>query len=126
MKKILIVDDDKFSRDILSIFLRKSLRIKTAENGYDAIEKAKNEKFDAIIIDISMPLIDGFQTLQKIRENGASSPAIAISGSLSLSDEERVTLAGFSYLILKPFSKNEILNALDKVIKIFNPDRVCI
>ena len=68
-KKILIVDDEISIRDTLHGVLEdRGYRVSVAENGYTAIQMAKSTHFDIMFVDVVMPGIDGFQTLEKIKE----------------------------------------------------------
>src|SRR4051812_11200167 len=67
-KKILLADDEEDIKIVLRMFLEsKGYRVVTAYDGLDALDQAKNEKPDAILLDIMMPLLDGFEVCKKLK-----------------------------------------------------------
>ena len=70
MKKILIVDDEFEMRQLLKIYLRKdNYQVDEAENGQEAYEKIKKNDYDLMILDVMMPIMDGWQTIEQVRKN---------------------------------------------------------
>ncbi|BDU49627.1 response regulator [Haliovirga abyssi] len=68
MKKILVVDDDYLSKNLLSRIFKGSFIVEGASNGKEAIEKFRRENYDIVFLDIMMPLMTGMEVLKKIRE----------------------------------------------------------
>ena len=82
MQKILVVEDNEMNRDILARRLqRQGFEVVTAENGQEAIEKAKSDQFDLILMDISLPVIDGWEAIRLIKEDSTTNgvPIIALT-----------------------------------------------
>ncbi|MBN3039684.1 MAG: response regulator [Candidatus Omnitrophica bacterium] len=122
-KKILIIEDEKLITKTLQKLLKKEgYEVEIANNGADAIERAKEKDFDLIVSDIRMPLMDGIETIKVIRENRQEAgkpliPEIIITG---YADEEKyksaVDLKVAAY-IYKPFDTEEFLEAIRNNIK---------
>ena len=70
MRKILIVDDEFEMRQLLKIYLRQdNYQVDEAENGQEAYEKIKKNDYDLMILDVMMPIMDGWQTIEQVKEN---------------------------------------------------------
>lgn len=117
---ILLVEDDKLSREITASILSSSGAIVTeVDSGSQALEvlaNAPKDAFDAILVDIYMPEMDGFQTTQAIRHSkiyGADTiPILAISISRSDADVEKATEIGMNAYLFKPVSVSQVSKAL--------------
>ena len=112
MAKILIVDDEAMIREVIREYAEvEGYEIREAQNGIQAIEWCKKEEFDAIIMDVMMPGIDGFTTYEKIRKDKKIPVLI-----LSAKGQEYDKLYGFSLgiddYIVKPFSPKELMARL--------------
>jgi diguanylate cyclase (GGDEF)-like protein len=119
---LLVVDDENINLKVLNHILGKEYTIYTAENGINAIEKAKEYKPDLILLDIMMPEMDGFQTLSAIRANEEirRTPVIFITGLDSDEDEEKgLSLDAVDY-ITKPFSAAIVKLRVQHQIRIIN------
>ncbi len=108
---LLIVDDVPDNRALLREFFRKTLiKVTEASNGFEAIELAKKLMPNAILMDIRMPKMDGYETTSRIRqiEGLENVPVIAVTASVLKQDKERIEAAGFSDFIRKPAQMNEL------------------
>ena len=117
--KILIVDDEKAIRNsIKDILEMEDYSVDTAENGEEAVAKASKEKFDAIICDIKMPVMDGLEVLDRLVADGIESPVIMLSGHGDLDTAVTCIKKGAFDFISKPPDINRILitikNATEK------------
>jgi PAS domain S-box-containing protein len=117
-KRILIVEDNPINRKLCLIQLnRLGCKAVAVENGMDAIEKCKTEYFDAVLMDVQLPDLDGYETTKQIRkweeEMGVKKPVpiIATTANAMLGDRERCLEAGMSNYISKPL-KTEALAAM--------------
>lgn len=117
-KRFLIVDDQYLVRSFLKdLFRYYDLDCEEAVNGKDAIEKWENEDFNAILMDIEMPEMDGLQATRIIRqrekENERSyTPIFAISGCSLINPEEYCKRAGMDGFIAKPVVINKLLECI--------------
>ncbi len=109
MTKILIVDDDKDILKVLEANLKfENYEVITAENGFEAYEKAKIENPDLIILDLNLPDIDGIQVCQKLREGDVDIPIIMLTARDSVSDKILGLECGADDYIVKPFNFLEL------------------
>ncbi|MFN8672228.1 MAG: ABC transporter substrate binding protein [Candidatus Sericytochromatia bacterium] len=119
-KSILVVDDIESNRILLKELLSKvGLKIITAENGYEAIKLANDLNPNLIIMDLMMPVMNGYEAAQKIKENSETNkiPIIALTASVT---EDNFNDANFSCFITKPV----IFEKLLKEISIFIPNEI--
>jgi putative two-component system response regulator len=107
VKNILLVEDNEINLEImLSQLTSMGYTVDTAANGKDGLEKSQKKKYDVILTDIEMPVMDGYQMAEEIRraENDSthSTPIIAITASEFDLNEEKAKSLGFSDYMLKP------------------------
>jgi len=119
---ILIVDDSEENRALLEFSLRNSrISITTAENGQEAVEKALSENFDLIIMDMQMPVMDGYEATRTIRHHGMKVPIIAFTAAVLKNDLLKCTEAGCTSYLAKPFDQTSLIQCLSKYLDV-DPD----
>jgi two-component system CheB/CheR fusion protein len=114
----LIVDDSEDTIAMLDQLLKLSgAHVTTASNGADALRIASEREFDVILSDISMPEMDGFEFLQRLRriEGRENVPVIAITGFGRTDDVERARAAGFHSHLTKPLNVNALAAVLEQI-----------
>ena len=120
MSKILVVDDALFMR----IYLKNILmsigfgEVVEAENGEIAIKKYQSEKPDLVILDITMPVMDGIKALKKIKNSDPEANIIMCS-AMAIGQQSIVIKAiefGAKDFIVKPFKKNELIETINKFL----------
>ncbi|MEM7011899.1 MAG: ATP-binding protein [Verrucomicrobiota bacterium] len=115
-RKLLLVEDNPVNQRVAHLTLEKlGYNVTLANNGYEAIARAKEENFEWICMDVSMPGIDGYETTQKIRELDASSSnawIVAMTGHAFEEDRIRCIQAGMNDFVPKPFTVDALRNAL--------------
>jgi len=118
-KKILIVEDDVSSRLYLNKILEKTgAFLLNAADGKEAVETAKAEKeIDIILMDIQLPLVDGYEAARAIREFRNDVIIIAQTAYSLLGDRERIIASGFDDYIVKPIFPNQLIEKLVKLIR---------
>ena len=120
-KNILIIEDDKFLRELIAQKLRKEdYEISEAFDGEEGIKKVKEEKPDLILLDLILPGIDGFEVLSKVKEDPvlAQIPVIILSNLGQKEDIEKgLKLGAIDYLIKAHFTPGEIIEKITKVLK---------
>jgi two-component system chemotaxis response regulator CheY len=118
----LLVDDDSYSRDLLGSILR-DLNCTTdhASSGMDAISKCKASQVDLLFLDIEMPGISGFETLEKILENTPDQYAIMISAHSTLDNVKKAIELGAMGFVVKPFTVTKVRDLLEKYRKDRSP-----
>ena len=116
MKTILIVEDDEFNRDLLEQLLDEHYKIHAAVDGASGIELAKQERSDLILMDLSLPVIDGWEATRRIKgdELLKSIPIIALTARAMVGDEEKARAAGCDDYIVKPLDEHELLAKVAK------------
>lgn len=116
---ILAVDDEPFNLEILEELLEDSYEIKTAENGQICIDTVKALKPDLILMDVNMPVLNGLETCQQLKEDYevANIPVIFVS-ALSTTEEKMAGYkAGGEDYITKPFNEDELLAKIELTLK---------
>ncbi len=110
---ILIVDDNKINRVVTQKILeRNSYVCSTASNGMEAVEIAGNEVFDLILMDVNMPVMDGFEATAAIRKFNTDVPIIALTANDPSQMEEDVKEIGFTDVIIKPYETDYFLDII--------------
>jgi chemotaxis protein histidine kinase CheA/ActR/RegA family two-component response regulator len=119
-KSILVVDDSLPTREIEGEILQmEGYRVDTAADGVEALDKAKNSRYDLICTDLNMPLMDGFMLTENIRKNVelADVPIIVISSKSSEEDQRRAAMLGANrYIIKNSFNNHNLLLAVRELI----------
>lgn len=116
-KKILICEDNPInSRIIEKILTHYSINCDYAENGQIAIDKANKSSYFAIIMDIQMPLVNGYEATEEIRKTDNKTPIIALSTNFLDSDLKRAKEIGMNDYLYKPIDKNKLINTLSSFI----------
>jgi two-component system chemotaxis response regulator CheY len=113
---VLIVEDSVVVIKFLTIALRNAgYRVKTASDGFEALEKAIKEDIDLIITDLNMPEMDGITLLKNLKENDDTKkiPVILISSNTP----EKNEISGSFAFLQKPFKEEEIIAAAKKAVK---------
>jgi CheY-like chemotaxis protein len=118
-KKILIVEDDASSRLYLNKVLEKTGAVLlNAEDGQKAYEIAvENKDIDIILMDIQLPVIDGYSAASKIRSLGTKAIIIAQTAYGMTSDQENLMKSGFNDYFIKPIYKDKLIEKLSGFFK---------
>lgn len=101
---VLVVDDNTINLLLATTLLKKvDLQFETASNGQEAVDKFSAGNFDLILMDLKMPVMNGFDATKLIREQGATVPIIALTASAFTDEREKALENGFSAYLVKPF-----------------------
>ena len=107
--KVLFAEDETDLQDVVTEYLRyQGYNVTAVNNGAEAVEKAKTDAFDAIVLDVMMPVMDGVTAIKKIREIGNTSPAIFLTAKSQVEDRIEGLDAGADDYLTKPFSMEEL------------------
>ena len=119
--KILVAEDNILNQKIVKIILEKlEATVWTTSNGHEAIELLKIEQFDVVLMDLNMPVMDGFETTNFIRKELRSEiPIIALTADYLISNEIECMEAGMNAIISKPFEPESFS---DLILKLVNRD----
>ncbi len=111
--KVLLAEDEKDLQEVVAEFLRMNeYTVITADNGREAVEKAAQDAFDILVLDIMMPEMDGLQAIREIRKNGDSTPALFLTAKAEVDDRVEGLDAGADDYLTKPFAMKELLARL--------------
>jgi two-component system OmpR family response regulator len=119
MKNILVVDDNPSIRSLVHEILEPDYRTVEAENGEQALELLSSDPFDLIILDIEMPITNGWETLHVIRDEESGWPNLRVIMLTVRKEPENVLKAwgiGAEYYITKPFSPAILLETIHRAL----------
>ena len=114
MKKVLYVDDSEETLEVIQIILAKSgYQILTASSGKQAVEVCSKEQPDLVLMDINMPDLDGFASIQLLRSSGYNNPVIMLTASENEEDRAKAKAIGCVDYILKTLDMRDIESVID-------------
>jgi CheY-like chemotaxis protein len=118
MKKILVVEDVEFNRDLVVQLLEDDYEIITAADGAEGIQLAERERPDLILMDLSLPVIDGWEATRRMKANAALKdiPIIALSAHAMAGDEEKARQSGCDDYLSKPLDEDLLFAKVDKFL----------
>ncbi len=117
--RILIADDYDDNRELLRLMLESSGHdVRETRNGHECVAAAQTEIFDLVLIDISMPHLDGWGALRALRaaERTRTLPCVAVTAYAAEQDRQRALTAGFNAFISKPYHAKELLAVVAHVL----------
>ena len=111
--RVLVVDDEPDARELISAVLTgRGAEVVSVESGGEALEEMERQRFDVLVSDIGMPLMDGYALIEKVRrlpaERGGRIPAAALTAFAGVEDRMRVLSAGYQMHIPKPVEPAEL------------------
>lgn len=116
--RVLLVDDDPTITKLITLFLQRlNTEVDHCENGQLAIEKTSEQVYDAVFMDLDMPVMDGLESTKKIREKGYTAPIIALTSMSSAEDIDKCYAMGCDKHLSKPItmeSLSEVVNSLKR------------
>ena len=117
MSRVLIVDDEP---DLL-LMLRVSLEAVGFETGLAAdgdaaLRRIRTDHFDAVLLDVAMPVLDGWSVLEAIKDDADAPPVVVVSAGAALQDQERARALGAVDYVTKPFDVESLIAKLHEVI----------
>ena len=117
-KKILVVDDAEFNRDLLLQLLEDDYEVIMAVDGGEGVKKAEQERPDLILMDLGMPVMDGWEATRRIKANSELKhiPIIAVTSHAMVGDEIQAREAGCDDYLPKPIDENELLRKIKRFI----------
>jgi CheY-like chemotaxis protein len=113
-KLILVVDDEKAIRELLARVLTiAGYEVDSAADGHEALERVAARRPDLILLDLMMPVLDGWSVLDRLREQRDPPPVVVVSAYL---DRGRVVAAGAVGYLSKPFRSTDLLETCRRVL----------
>ncbi|MEW5798074.1 MAG: response regulator [Bacteroidota bacterium] len=121
-KRILLAEDDEDNRDLVSFVMKRSqmdIELLIAENGKEAVDLAVREIPDLILMDMQMPVMDGYQATLAIKGDSSTShiPVIAFTAQAKPEDKARTLQVGCAEHYSKPMDPEELLNVIRKYLQ---------
>ena len=116
---VLVVDDFADAREMYGQYLKFSgFRVAEAQNGVEAIDKARHLKPDLIVMDLSMPVVDGCEATRRLKADSATKgiPIVALTGHAMAGHSESAKGAGCDIVITKPCLPHDLITEIRKVI----------
>ena len=118
MLKILIVEDDRELRRLFAhVLIKNGYTVKEVGNGKEALENIDAEYFDLIISDIMMPVMDGYELVRLLREQGNTTPVLMITAKDAFDDMRRGFLSGTDDYMVKPINVNEMVLRVQALLR---------
>jgi signal transduction histidine kinase/DNA-binding NarL/FixJ family response regulator len=115
-KHVLLVEDNRFNRQIAKTFLRHAhVHVTEAEHGAEAVTLAQEQPFDLILMDIQMPVMDGYAATALLRQQlGLATPIVALTANAIKGEREKCLAAGMDGYLAKPFKEEELLKIVSQ------------
>jgi hypothetical protein len=113
--RVLIVDDAPDNRALIQQYVaRLGYKFDTAETGREAVDKALRQNFDVILMDVQMPVMDGFEAVHELRANDYNKPIVALTAHTMKGDRERCLGNGFDDFLGKPVDRDLLRQSLQR------------
>ncbi|WP_029933575.1 PAS domain-containing protein [Thiomicrospira pelophila] len=115
---VLLVEDNPINQEIAQeMLMQMGLNVQTVSDGAEAVNQAKHQTFDAILMDIQMPVMDGYQATRAIREFNADVPIIALTAAAMVEDKHKALAAGMNAHLGKPIESIQLYHVLSQWLK---------
>ena len=119
---VLIIEDEKILSDTIKEVLKDEYEIDQAYNGQEGELYAKQDIYDVIILDLMLPIFDGYTVLEKIRNEGIFTPVLILTAKDALEDKLKGFNTGADDYLTKPFAKEELKVRIEAMIRRNNPN----
>ena len=116
MTRILIVDDSRAVRTIISNSLKAQFELLEAEDGEKALDTLSKESVDLILLDLIMPVLDGPRMFQQLRARGDQTPVVLLTADPNTALIGQMLRAGANDCVLKPFKPAELIEKITNVL----------
>lgn len=120
--KILVIDDNSFNRMVArKLLVSWNAEVETAHNGFVALQKIQATSYDVVLMDLHMPVMDGFETIAEIRKYDPALPVIALTGNASEEEKQRILTLGCNDYLTKPFIPQVLYKRIVQQAKLRTP-----
>lgn len=117
---VLLAEDNELNILVATKFLEKwGATVDVARNGMEAVNKFRNDTHQLILMDLHMPVLDGYQATIALREKGTKVPILALTASILSDESQKVKSNGFTGVVIKPFEPKSFLNTLVRSLEVF-------
>lgn len=118
-RKILVVEDSEDNQLLVKLFLnREGINVDFANNGQEGVDLAlSRDDYDAVLMDMQMPVMDGYRATKELRDRGFIKPIIALTANAMKDDRERCMTAGCSDYLTKPVDSKTLTNAISRHVR---------
>jgi len=121
--RVLVVDDEDYITDLIAVGLRfVGFEVDTAADGREALAKIASTRPDLVVLDISMPGMDGLEVVQRLRRDGVATPIVFLTARDAPADRVKGLHLGGDDYITKPFSLEELLARIEAILRRVSPD----
>ena len=119
MKKVLVVEDVDFKRELVVQLLEDKYHVIEAVNGQEGVELAERERPELILMDLSLPVMDGWEATRRLKANDdlRSIPVIALTAHAMVGDKEKALAAGCDDYLVKPLDEDELMARIAKYLE---------
>jgi PAS domain S-box-containing protein len=122
--RVLLTDDNAINRQVIKLFLAPhGCDVVEAANGKEALDRVATQEFDVVLLDVHMPVMDGRETIRRIRDNPrwASLPVIALTADAMSGDREKYLALGMTDYVSKPVDQRELVAKMYSVLRLEAP-----
>jgi len=117
--KILVAEDNPSNQKLINILLQKmGMEVTLVGDGQAAVEKALSETYDLVLMDMQMPILDGYEATRRLRDKGYKTPIVAITANAMVGDEEKCLEAGCEGYLSKPIDRAKLNEVIAKYIAV--------
>jgi len=119
MRKVLVVEDVDFNRELIVQLLEDKYEVIEAVNGQQGVELAERERPELILMDLSLPVMDGWEATRRLKANAdlRAIPVIALTAHAMKGDKEKALAAGCDDYLVKPLDEDELMARIAKYLK---------
>jgi CheY-like chemotaxis protein len=119
MRKVLVVEDVDFNRELIVQLLEDKYEVIEAVNGQQGVELAERERPELILMDLSLPVMDGWEATRRLKANAdlRAIPIIALTAHAMKGDKEKALAAGCDDYLVKPLDEDELMARIAKYLE---------
>lgn len=116
-KTLLVAEDNESNYFLISSLLEDDFKLLHAWNGREAVEMFSEHRPDLVLMDINMPLMDGYESTRNIRQLSETVPVIAVTAYAFASDRTRIMESGFNSYVSKPINADRLISEIDRLLR---------
>ena len=117
--KVLVIEDNPVNMELITQLLEDDYELVTAENGAIGLEKFRSEKPDLVLLDLSMPVMDGWEVLTHVGQDPAlqTTPIVVLTAHAMKSDRDAALEAGAARFLTKPVDEDELFDVVEELLQ---------